>query len=123
MHSSHVRYIILYINVGYISILDINSQTRNELIKNMYIVQQYKLHMQYTCMLYFLQIMIKDEDGCSQQHKVDIKPLATLPFRDFSFSHSDASISRKFCLVYPWECWNKFLVYMEYFVLDLLRIC
>ena len=45
-------------------------------------------------------IFIKSMDDCfSQQHEVDNQPPATHPFRDFMFSHSDISISRKSRLV------------------------
>ena len=66
----------------------------------------------------FIQDESKVEMAPSQQHTVDNQLLVTLPFRNFSFSHRDASISRKSHLViikqlsiyHPLECWNKFLV-------------
>ena len=54
--------------------------------------------------------------AASQQHKIDNQPLATIRISHFSLSHSDASIFEKIlfshykAVVYPWECWSKFLV-------------
>ena len=54
--------------------------------------------------------------AASQKHKIDNQPSATLTFLDLPISHIDTSILEKIpfshhpAVVYPWECWNEFLV-------------